>query len=219
MKKGSSSLAQRARAASRILEAQVGTNPRIRVQRDDAFVPWDKATDDPESKNCPEWVRRVLCCAQWEVDRVQEESKNSSIKHPKIVLAVLSTAPSTSPQLETMKLADSDKSLNPVPLPAPHPSHVKQEPRSSGTIVASWAAKLGLEVLPVEPTMPGRGAIDEDDRPKRAHAPMGRGRKGSSASSSMVERPPAVMAMMEIVAQPSKTVRLLARGEKLEPDS
>jgi hypothetical protein len=34
----------------------------------------------------------------------------------------------------------------------------------------------------------------------------------------MVERPPAVMAMMEMVAQPSKVVRVLARGEKLDPD-
>ena len=67
--------------------------------------------------------------------------------------------------------------------------------------------------------MPGRGAVDEDERPKRDHPPNARGRKGSTASSSMVERPPAVMAMMEMVAQPTKTVRLLARGEKLDPDS
>ncbi|KAF8626621.1 hypothetical protein AX15_004780 [Amanita polypyramis BW_CC] len=42
LKKGTTSLAQRARAASRILESQVGTNKRIRVQRDEAFVYWDK---------------------------------------------------------------------------------------------------------------------------------------------------------------------------------
>jgi hypothetical protein len=33
-----------------------------------------------------------------------------------------------------------------------------------------------------------------------------------------VERPAAVMQMMEVVSQPSKVVRVLARGEKLEPD-
>ena len=32
LKKGTSALAHRARAASRILEAQVGTNPRIRIK-------------------------------------------------------------------------------------------------------------------------------------------------------------------------------------------
>ncbi|KAJ3494832.1 hypothetical protein NLJ89_g10728 [Agrocybe chaxingu] len=59
LKKGTSSLAQKARAASRILEAQVGTNPRIRVQRDDAFVLWDKIAfhSGEASTNCPEGAR------------------------------------------------------------------------------------------------------------------------------------------------------------------
>ena len=35
----------------------------------------------------------------------------------------------------------------------------------------------------------------------------------------LVERPAAVKTMMEMVAQPSRVVRVLARGEKLEPDS
>jgi hypothetical protein len=34
-----------------------------------------------------------------------------------------------------------------------------------------------------------------------------------------VERPPAVKAMMDVVSQPSRVVRVLARGEKLEPDT
>lgn len=64
LKKGTSTLAQRARAASRILEAQVGTNPRIRVQRDDAFVPWDSIfTEQGQGSGAPEWVRRTICCA------------------------------------------------------------------------------------------------------------------------------------------------------------
>lgn len=41
LKKGTSPLAQRARAASRMLEQQVGANPRIKVQRDEAYVLWD----------------------------------------------------------------------------------------------------------------------------------------------------------------------------------
>ena len=77
-------------------------------------------------------------------------------------------------------------------------------------------------MLPIEPTLPGRGAED-DDRSKRPH---GRGRRPSATDYNgpsgqkvgLVERPPAVMAMMEMVAQPSKVVRVLARGEKLDPD-
>jgi hypothetical protein len=34
----------------------------------------------------------------------------------------------------------------------------------------------------------------------------------------MVERPPAVKTMMDMVAQPTRVVRVLARGEKLDPD-
>lgn len=86
LKKGSSPLAQRARAASRILESQVGTNPRIRVQRDDAFVLWDEipfrgptSDESPvdtvvrsgvpctELASPPEWLRRTICCGRWEM--------------------------------------------------------------------------------------------------------------------------------------------------------
>ena len=77
LKKGTSALAQRARAASRILEAQVGTNPRIRVQRDDAFVLWDEIPFDEQTSGTqgttPEWVRRTICCARWELEHVAEE--------------------------------------------------------------------------------------------------------------------------------------------------
>ena len=41
LKKGTSPIAIHARAASRFLESQVGANPRIRVQRDEEFIPWD----------------------------------------------------------------------------------------------------------------------------------------------------------------------------------
>ncbi|KAF8581158.1 hypothetical protein K439DRAFT_1662417 [Ramaria rubella] len=88
LKKGSTPLAQRARAASRILESQVGTNPRIRVQRDDAFVLWGEipfqnlmSDEFPALGNNklgsghipsgmappPEWLRRTICCARWEM--------------------------------------------------------------------------------------------------------------------------------------------------------
>ena len=244
LKKGSSLLAQKARSASRILEAQVGTNPRIRVQRDDAFVPWDKiAFEDAAESNpnfCPEWVRRIICCALWETEHPEEElkasdrrgleeanatSKNEESKPHKVVLAVLSSAPNLSPQSISLKLADmsvsSEPPLAPVPLPAPTVPHAnKHEVRSVGALVTSWGTKAKIQLLEVEPSLPGR---DEDDRPKRSHPSHGsnRNRRPSGGDrtvgkSGLVERPPAVMAMMGMISQPNRVVRVLARGEKLD---
>ena len=244
LKKGSSLLAQKARSASRILEAQVGTNPRIRVQRDDAFVPWDKiAFEDATESNptfCPEWVRRIICCALWETEHPEEElkasdrrsleanatsNKNEEPKSHKVVLAVLSSAPSLSPQSISLKLADmsiaSEPPLAPVPLPAPTVPHAnKHEVRSVGALVTSWGTKAKIQLLEVGPSLPGR---DEDDRPNRLHSSHGsnRNRRPSggdrtAAKSGLVERPPAVMAMMGMISQPNRVVRVLARGEKLD---
>lgn len=250
LKKGTSPLAQRARSASRTLEAQVGTNPRIHVQRDEAFVLWDRipvkdVTSDDESDSkaapSPEWLRRTICCARWEVEnasltiqpdgnsRSSEEVVDESKKY-KVVLAVLAGSPNLSPLNHALKLADSnDTPMAPVPLPAPSVPHVnKFEARSSGVLVTKWAEKVGVELFPVEPTLPGRGAGgDEDERPKRTHhshhGPKPRRTCNTDhthpVKPSLVERPPAVMAMMERVSQPTSVVRVLARGEKLDPDT
>ena len=235
LKKGTSSLAQRARAASRILEAQVGTNPRIRVQRDDAFVLWDdipfkdqtsgaSQVPVPAMSTSPEWVRRTICCARWEVEHVTPSGS-------KAVLAVLDPNAETHSEPTTTQNAIS---ASPVPLPAPQPN--KFEPRSSGTLVAHWAAKAGIEVLQVAPGPQGDGhthgsthiQTNGDRRsPEDDRVPRGRGRRNShhkdgrttpASGGGLVERPPAVMAMMEMVAQPSRVVRVLARGEKLDPN-
>lgn len=243
LKKGTSSLAQRARAASRILEAQVGTNPRIRVQRDDAFVPWDQiefrdpATDDDKEKpasqtlhlsGSPEWVRRMICCARWEVNHAASTVDKQVVKDLKVVLAVLSPS-SAQAQVDRAVPGSNAELSSPVPLPAPSPHLHRYEPRSAGILIGHWAARAGIPTLMFEPTpVPStspaqhRGAED-DERGKR---PTGRGRINlhsgtgppATRGTGLVERPPAVMQMMEVVAQPSKVVRVLARGEKLEPD-
>ncbi|KAK0189979.1 hypothetical protein F5146DRAFT_1201192 [Armillaria mellea] len=226
LKKGSTTLAQRARAASRILEAQVGTNPRIRVQQDDAFVPWDKisfndgtlsedSVTEHSSHVSPEW------------DTILSPKPTD----PKVIVAVCATSHSLSPQLMPMKLSESptESALTPVPLPAPtQHSYNKHEPRSSGSLVAHWAARAGLEVIDVKPTAApapsgNTRSSSEEERPKRIA--VNKGRRGpanggaiDSSKGGMVERSPAVLAMMEMVSQPSKVVRVLARGEKLEPD-
>ena len=140
-------------------------------------------------------------------------------------------------------VASSATSASPVPLPAQQPN--KFEPRSSGTLVAQWANKANIEILEVTPSpnygpaAPGGGKdgvrrsgdygrkSPDDERNGRGPSGGGRGRRNpqhpgkdgrGAASSSLVERPPAVMAMMEAVSQPSRVVRVLARGEKLDPN-
>jgi uncharacterized membrane protein YgcG len=277
LKKGTTPLAQRARAASRILEAQVGTNPRIRVQQDDAFVLWDQIdfSEAPEhhendlnsklagATHSPEWVRRTISCARWEVEHADAspaspadttkkdmpERCTTNQPRPKVVLAVLSTPSDLSPRFSTLKLnlsphnvgatnLEQPQVLTPVPLPAPSlPPANKFEPRSAGVLVAQWAARARITIFEVEPTW---ADDDERERPRRArrgsidspggagggkahgHGCKGRGGGGGSGvgggNGALVERPPAVMTMMEMVAQPSKVVRVLARGEKLDPD-
>ncbi|KAI0631776.1 hypothetical protein C8Q77DRAFT_1061298 [Trametes polyzona] len=245
LKKGTTVLAQRARAASRILEAQVGTNPRIRVQQDDAFVPWDSIPFDDQSgttlNTSPEWVRRTICCARWEVEHANDKVKDGKLaKPPRVVLAVASPPA----ELHADSANPAPVSASPVPLPAPQPN--RYESRLSGALVARWASKAGVDVLEVTTAPPssqsggdaptkGRRSNEgrrssEEDRPKRGQQP-GRGRRNSRGGSApgtrppptaaqgtgLVERPPAVMAMMEMVAQPSRVVRVLARGEKLDP--
>ncbi|KDQ22604.1 hypothetical protein PLEOSDRAFT_1114632 [Pleurotus ostreatus PC15] len=248
LKKGTTSLAVRARAASRLLEAQVGVNPRIRVQQDDAYVLWDqiKFRDEPDvvdkaMMGSPEWIRRTICCARWEADEVLKKTKSTE---PKIALAVITTAPHLSPTSPAGKLPDG-ATLAPVPIPLAQAS--KHELRVAGSLVAYWGQRSGLDVLEVKsedasedeprhgnrnsasPNIfvggggfrggpgPKRGAGNGPTRGRRMS--LGRDRDGGDNGGGLVERPPAVKAMMEMVAQPnSKVVRVLARGEKLEPD-
>jgi hypothetical protein len=252
LKKGTTPLAQRARGASRLLEGQVGTNPRIRVQSDTAFVPWgdiafagtaesdkDKAVDGGVS---PEWVRRTVCCARWEANKADDGADAGPPR--KIVLAVAQDAPAL------IARAASD-AASPVPLPAPHPVGAsKFEPRAAGALVRSWAARAGIQLLEIKPTpmhdeAPGGGGGGErsvhppsagpNKSPGRSRRPEhgpyssgprntgggggggGNGNGGGFNTGSLVERPPAVKAVMAMVAKPSGGIRLLARGEKLEP--
>lgn len=231
LKKGTSPLSQRARAASRVLEAQVGTNPRIRVQQDDAFVSWEAIPFNANTPNplmgSPEWLRRTICCACWEAGHpaVQATPSDPGIES-KLVFAVIVQ------NSEPVTLAPKGPSLmeSPVPLPTPHVN--KFEPRTTGTLAAYWAARAGLNVLEVRPlpedTHGNRKHEDPDNAPRHRknipHHNHGKNRNGGAppvlrSGKGLVERPPAVKAMMDVVSQPSRVVRVLARGEKLEPDT
>ncbi|KAJ3738445.1 hypothetical protein DFH05DRAFT_1553189 [Lentinula detonsa] len=230
---------------------QQPTNP---VQRDEAFVPWNSIDFqlDPDSSDTkvatqttpsPEWVRRTICCARWEVEHAS--SASTAGPKPKVVLAVC-TAAMGSPLNSIMKLPDADANmtalLTPVPLPAPaHHAHSnKHEPRTMGSHVSHWAVKAGITIMDVKPAPPpsqstpkSNGSIgysghprssSEEDRPKRIISNKGGRRPPTTESDKLkgglVERSPAVLAMMEMVQRPdSKAVRVLARGEKLDPDT
>lgn len=216
----------------------MGTNPRVRVQRDEAFVYWDKiaftSQDTGTPLPSPEWVRRTVCCAKWETDNpLMELGTDVTPKStPRVVFAVLSPSSSDGDQ------ATNSPNMPVVPLPAPsiNPNVNKFEPRSSGTLVSYWASKAGVEILEVDAAAPGhgRGAGEGEEeetigprtgRRGHGHGYARGGRRKPSISDNvatvaapgLVERPPAVMAMMEMVSQPSKVVRVLARGEKLDP--
>jgi hypothetical protein len=238
LKKGSTPLAQRARTASRVLESQVGTNPRVRVQQDSAFVLWDKIAFDedpttttastpnssaipPSTSPSPEWVRRTICCAQW-------ETEHADAAHPRVVLAALAQQLPQQPQQlqrqQSSVAADEPapaQTASPVPLPAPHHAQQhKHEPRVTGSLVTHWARRAHLAVLEVPAGSDGR-VSPEDRRPAHNHHnhhnPHHHRGRGGGGGGGMVERPPAVKAMMDVIAQPSRVVRVLARGEKLDP--
>ena len=219
-----------------MLESQVGTNTRVRVQQDSAFVLWDQIdfSDDeplPSSPSTPtpapasspspspEWVRRTICCARW-------EAEHADSARPRVVLAALSQSPPHATQAQSQQ---GGAGISPVPLPLSAPQN-RHEPRASGTLVAYWARRAGLSVLEVSPggggatdSVGGRAVSPEGGRWSanhhhgHGHHRGGRGGGGGGGGGGMVERPPAVMAMMDVIAQPSRVVRVLARGEKLDP--
>lgn len=213
-----------------MLESQVGTNPRVRVQQDAAFVLWDQidfsadeppvssspSTPTPSPSPSPEWVRRTICCARW-------EAEHADSANPRVVLATLSQS---APQPQPPQQAQTTTGVSPVPLPLPAPQQHRHEPRVSGVFVGYWARRARLTVLDVLPSTGGA----PDSAGGRAVSPEGRhhhghghghghhrGGRGGGGGGGMVERPPAVKAMMDVISQPSRVVRVLARGEKLDP--
>jgi hypothetical protein len=209
----------------------VGTNSRVRVQQDAAFVLWDKIafdedpSNDPSTPNAlaippssapsPEWVRRTICCAQW-------ETEHADAALPRVVLATL--APQQQQQQQQQQSSDAPPQptpTSPVPLPAPpHSQQHRHEPRATGTLVAHWARRARLAILDVPPSAGPDGRVSPEERRPAHHHHRGRGDHHHPAKGNgggMVERPPAVKAMMDVISQPSKVVRVLARGEKLDP--
>lgn len=235
-------MAQKARAASRLLEAQVGSNPRIRVQRDDAFVPWDDINFKPlelsngtESAGSiltspPEWLRRTICCAQWEIRNAvsgghladtapyssdtlpsrpvtpmsNETHSTSSAKEPEKATTEPQSPPlgneNTKVTLAVMNNGPSDPALA---------STIRYD-RADGALVRIWSQRAGIGLLLVEP-MPLATPPRNQGHDKREYRD---GRRDKDRRPSLVEKPISIAIVNE---QPVKNLRLLARGEKLDP--
>ncbi|KAF8734505.1 PIN domain, partial [Rhizoctonia solani] len=203
LKSGTNQTAVRSRAASRVLEEEVGNNPRIRVQRDDAFVPWDSIAaksatggnsipNQPDSRwkvegaGAPEWMKRMVCCAKWEASAGNPDGK-------RVVFAVVDAKDVAASAGRHDNLVD-------------------------GELVSEWSTKLGLEVVKVDKEKP-TGSPTKGER--RTRGGGGGGRSGgpppsgrSRGRGALVEKPTPA-----ITAPPAgKVIRVLARGEKLEPE-
>lgn len=255
----------------------MGTNPRIRVQRDDAFVLWDEipfrgsasdedAGDTPIGPGTsgvgltppPEWLRRTICCARWEILNPASDSTSTSNPTPEGTVSRSSTptssivpAPHSVAQTElgmdkkrssdvrqveakvVLAVVATGTAMHPGPGSSLDTStiHPGRFERADGSLVRIWAQYAGVEVLDVDPTvapstphLPPHHTPTSSER-RRSH-PHGQERrvlresKDSGAERESERRPSLVekpIAMAIVNEQPVKVLRVLARGEKLDP--
>ncbi|KAI5121731.1 hypothetical protein M0805_009024 [Coniferiporia weirii] len=244
LKKGASSgqIVRRGREASRYLEGQVGTNPRIRIQSDNEFVPWDSIPFSKDGQDasidaarslseCPDWLRRTVCCARWEYDHFPAGNRTSSPVHPESAAA---KEPSASLPPKVVIAVCFEGAQPPDTAAASELPFVRQLPRHeqrcAGRLVAHWAEAAGIPVVKFEAPMrraethtPGnvRSLSSEGPKSKGAGPPAskgpvvyGPGRSAARDGDEMVQRPPVVIMMKN---HKPGDIHLLARGEKLEP--
>lgn len=175
LKKGTSPLAIHARAASRFLEAQVGANPRIQVQRDDDFCPWDDIYSDavtaatvaeatssgesplPAEDRAPEWMRQIICCTVWEMrkpsQRQPTKEGDNSTRTPssKVALAIVKPLLSSFAEPSLANSApDSMPNASGVNDPSNPAAASRHAIRAAGDLLRIWAPLLGVQILNIE---------------------------------------------------------------------
>jgi hypothetical protein len=207
-------LAVRARAASRFLEDQVGSNQHVHIQEDRAHIPWadipillasakSSAGDDTNTgetqdpgnaenfqvnENPPRWVQPILGSVAWEVREYADK---------RVVLAVMDNLTASGNDATQMRL----------------------EQRVNGESILSWAFRLKVPVIKVAERALSDNAVLSNWQAAR-HSPKqntrppprntGYSNKKRGGNTALVERPPAPV-------MPAVGVRLLARGEQLAP--
>lgn len=210
-------LAVRARAASRFLEEQVGSNQHVKLQEDRAHIPWadvpisltstkpavgDAAnageTQDPidadvsqVKENAPQWVRSILGSVAWEVQEYTDK---------KVVLAVMDKLTASGNEATT-------------------DAQMRLEQRTNGENILSWAFRLKVPLIKVAERALSDNAVLSNWQtagrsPKQNTRPpprnTGHPNKKRGGNTTLVEKPPAPVV-------PAAGVRLLARGEQLAP--
>ncbi|KAG8994496.1 hypothetical protein FRB94_009835 [Tulasnella sp. JGI-2019a] len=176
LKKGTSQIAVRARQASRFLEAQVGVNPRMVVQFDDGYTPWEKFNSNAASHTVTNGLDN-------DSERTSSDEQRSSSDLPRSRLpGTLSNRVRNANEPEppewlkrticcakyeavqtTPTSLDASSNVDP-PLKAPiaiccipgsddRTQGGRFENRASGVLTKTWAVKVGLEVLDVTPEM------------------------------------------------------------------
>ena len=210
-------LAVRARAASRFLEEQVGSNQHVKLQEDRAHIPWvdlhislasatpavgeaacagetqgSGSTDVVQVKeNAPQWVQSILGSVAWEVQEYADK---------KVVLAVM----------DNLTASGNDATTD---------AQIRLEQRINGENILSWAFRLKVPVIKVAERALSDNAVLSNWQtagrpPKQNTRPpprnTGHSNKKRGGNTALVEKPPAPV-------MPAAGVRLLARGEQLAP--
>ncbi len=142
-----------ARAASRLLEDQVGYNPRFRIQLDHNAT----ATAIPTLE--PQWIKNTLHCARSEIDAAPRR---------KVVLAVCPT-PATDDRSAGTLVLDSAR-LSDIPVLVLAASGKKPHPKRYGrvspnTSISSSSDELDADVLDFEDLMRKRLASRIHNQP------------------------------------------------------
>ncbi|KIM29741.1 hypothetical protein M408DRAFT_328597 [Serendipita vermifera MAFF 305830] len=161
LKKGNSSVSVYARAASRLLEEQVGANTRITVQEDAAVAEWPAQTEDGAAGIIPsQWVTETLKCVLWE----QTQGAGS------VVLAVMDDLiPSNEPMNKFEQRVDG--------------SQVREWAKRLGIPIVSLSQRSRPEVYKRSPRPPNETPHPQGRR--------GKGSRSGSIHGPLVEKPAA----------------------------
>lgn len=228
-----------------MLEAQVGANPRIHVQRDQDYIPWDEiygeltkakklnnsnsATEEdqddrfPSETEAPEWIRQTICCALWEAKRPESSPTPGPDNNSR------SNRPRTPPKVaRRVALAIVKPFLNPNTMAEIHdPVLLKYAPRASGDLLRVWAPIFDLQVLGVDegvyPDRPietrTRSPAEGGPKPGHPRKILSRNSRDDSGRGVIVEKVRnGVNETAAVSTSPGAgKIRLLVRGEKLDP--
>ncbi|KZO91965.1 hypothetical protein CALVIDRAFT_567846 [Calocera viscosa TUFC12733] len=228
LKKGSSPLAGSARAASRYLEDQVGLNPRITVQSEDAYIPWEQipGTIPPALVPQPPAHARAASAESSPALGPLGTTTTTSLRPvnradcPEWIKRTLCSAAF---EFDTALHHGGRKAVLAVIAPQGDrlrgdEDTVRWEGRADGREVRAWALEQGVLLLELGKTPRAereRRSVDSDRERFESGASAGsrergfggRGRGRRRGAQGIVDKP---------VQELPRVVKVLARGERLD---